>query len=103
MSKATTPKATTSPATKKAHKSTGCKGMMISFTTKRGREVQFEGKAGKSCLPRKTSSSKNSRAVREIFADASKQCGKLFGYFTKESGRCVKDAFKSNYTPKRAR
>ena len=96
-------KARTSPTTKKAHKSAGCKGTMISFTTKRGKKVQFEGKAGKSCPPRKTSSSKDSRAVRAIFADASKQCGKRFGYFTKESGRCVKDAFKSNYTPKRAR
>lgn len=90
-------KAKTAPATKKAHKSAGCKEAMISFTTKRGKKVQFEGKAGKACGPRKPSNSAASKAVRSLLATAGKQCGKKFGYFTKASGKCVRDAFRSSY------
>jgi hypothetical protein len=90
-------KAKTALSTKKAHKSAGCKGAVISFTTKRGRKVEFKGKAGKSCGPRKTSTSASAKAVRKLLAAAGKQCGKRFGYFTKASGKCVRDAFKSSY------
>jgi len=87
-------KAKTAPATKKAHKSAGCKGAVISFTTKRGKKVQFQGKAGKACGPRKLSNSSAAKAVRSLLAKAGKQCGKAHGYFTKASGKCVKEAFR---------
>ena len=72
---------------------------MISFTTKRGKKIQFEGKAGKACGPRKKSDSRKAREVRSLLATAGKQCGKRFGYFTKASGKCVRDAFKTSYRP----
>lgn len=46
-------KASTSPSTKKAKKSAGCRGATISFKTKRGKTIEFKGKAGKACGPRK--------------------------------------------------
>jgi len=45
-------KAKTKPATKAAHKKAGCRKALISFTSKRGKKIEFEGKAGKDCKPR---------------------------------------------------
>lgn len=90
-------KAKTSQATKQAHKSTGCKSTIIKFTNKRGKVIEFKGRAGKSCGPRKTSSSARAREVRSLLAKAGKQCGARHGYFTKEAGKCVRDAFKTSF------
>jgi hypothetical protein len=45
-------KSKTKPATKAAHAKAGCAKTSISFTNKRGKTIEFKGKAGKGCTPR---------------------------------------------------
>lgn len=87
-------KAKTDPKTKAAAKKAGCAKHVIKFTDKGGNVIEFMGKAGKDCGPRKVSQSKAAKAHRKTFAQASLQCGKKHGYFTKAQGACVRDALR---------
>ena len=66
-------KARTSPSTKAAHRSKTCKRAKIAFTTKRGKKIEFMGKAGKSCGPRPKPKAPPMR-YRKHFAAQARSC-----------------------------
>ncbi len=75
-------KARTSSSTKAAHKKAGCARNLISFTTKRGKQVSFPGKAGKSCGPRPRPKTGHLRHYKSAFKSAAKHCkGRSRGAF----------------------
>jgi len=62
---------------------TGCKGGIVRFTTKRGRVIQFKGKQGPACGPRRKPTPPPKR-FRKAFAAQAKACsGTTRGKFLK--------------------
>jgi hypothetical protein len=69
-------KARTSPATKKLQRSSTCKRGTIKFTTKRGKTIEFKGRAGKSCGPRPKPKTSHLKPYQRVFAQAARSCGR---------------------------
>lgn len=75
-------KAKSSPSTRAAKKRAGCAGHLVSFTTKRGKRIEFRGKLGKSCGPRAKPSTRHLSAYKTGFTRAAKSCkGRSRGAF----------------------
>jgi len=79
--------------------STKCKREKVSFKPKhgpnKGEKISFTRKTGAGC-PAPTRKTGHLRAYKAIMKAASPQCGKRFGYFNKEYGRCIRDAMKTS-------
>jgi|WetSurMetagenome_2_1015567.scaffolds.fasta_scaffold300915_4 hypothetical protein len=76
-------KAKTKTSTKNAKKAAGCRGTVISFTNKRGKTIEFKGRAGKACGPRKKPTPPP-KHFRDEFARQAKACkGGTRGAFLK--------------------
>lgn len=67
-------KARTSPKTKAAQKRKGCARTTISFTTKRGKKVEFDGRAGQACGPRPKPKTGHLAPYKKAFAQAARDC-----------------------------
>jgi hypothetical protein len=75
-------KARTTPSTKAAKKRGGCARNLISFTTKRGKRVEFPGHAGKTCGPRPKPKTGHLRHFKTEFGRAARHCkGRSRGAF----------------------
>lgn len=69
-------KARTSPSTKKLQRSKTCKRGTIKFTTKRGKTIEFQGRAGQSCGPRPKPKTSHLKPYQRQFATAARACSR---------------------------
>lgn len=67
-------KARTSPSTKRAKKAKRCTRGTVSFTTKRGKTVSFQGRMGETCGPRPKPKTGHLGPYKREFARQAKAC-----------------------------
>lgn len=69
---------------KKSSRGASCRAGIVRFKTKRGKVVQFRGKTGPGCAPRKKPSTRHLARYKSALAKASRACkGKRGGAFRK--------------------
>lgn len=61
-------------ARRKKSSKRGCSVGTISFRTKRGKRIEFRGRSGTSCGPRKKPSTRHLAVFKKAFKAAAKKC-----------------------------
>lgn len=59
---------------KKSSRGASCRAGIVRFKTKRGKVVQFRGKTGAGCAPRKKPSTRHLAKYKSALAKASRSC-----------------------------
>jgi hypothetical protein len=73
----------------------GCKKKRVSFKA-HGKAVSFMRKCSSPAELKRKRSTAHLRPYKQIVKAASPQCGKRFGYFNKQYGRCIRDAIRTS-------
>lgn len=72
-----------------------CKRTTIKFKTKRGKTIQFTGKSGSNCPPRKKPSTAHLRVWKNVMKEVAPGCKRKSKGNVKVFRRCVGNAMKS--------
>ena len=76
----------------------GCKKKRVSFKVGSGRNkqtVSFQRKCSSPAQLKKKRSTRHLSVYKSIVKDAAPSCGRKYGYFNNQYGKCIKDAIKS--------
>ena len=85
---------------RKGHKRAGCRVGMIRIRTRRGKIVQFRGKTGPGCAPRKKPSTRHLKVYQRMMASAARSCK---GLSKKQFESCVASAMHGKSRRRRKR